>query len=318
MCSHPLPDNPGTAHDAGGRAARAPAWREDPLVASMPPAPQPERFPLVTLAILFLVAAALSLARAVLIPIALAILLSFILAPLVLMLQRRRVPRNAAVILVSLGAFVVIGGLVAVISLQLRDLARDLPAHEGNITRKLRDLGGEGPGILGNLLGLAEEVSEELGPKQQEQTIAIPVQVRERRATGLEVFPVIAPPLLGVLASAFLVVALTVSMLFTREELRNRVLRLVGHAQLASTTRAMDEAGRLISRYLLMQVVINSAFGAVFGLGLFLIGVPYSFLWGFFAAVFRFVPYVGTWAGGVLPLLVSLAVFEGWPEPILV
>ena len=119
-------------------------------------------------------------------------------------------------------------------------------------------------------------------------------------------------------AGAGLVIVLVVFMLIQREDLRNRLIRFVGYGRLTFTTRALEEAGQRISRYLLMQTIINSSFGLAVGLALYLIGVPYAVLWGFFAAVLRFIPYVGPFAAAIMPSALSLAVFEGWLWPILV
>jgi predicted PurR-regulated permease PerM len=125
------------------------------------------------------------------------------------------------------------------------------------------------------------------------------------------------PSLLEPLASARLVLVLVIFMLLNQSDLRNRLIRLASCSQL-TTTKALDEAGERISRYLLMQSIINGSFGVAVGLGLFLIGVPYALLWGFLAAVLRFVPYVGPAVSAILPSALSLAVFDGWVQPVLV
>ena len=126
------------------------------------------------------------------------------------------------------------------------------------------------------------------------------------------------PSLLEPLASAGLVLVLVIFMLLKHSDLRNRLIRLAGYSHLTTTTKALDEAGQRISRYLLMQSIINGSFGVAVGLGLFLIGVPYAMLWGFLAAVLRFVPYVGPAVSALLPSALSLAVFDGWVQPFLV
>jgi hypothetical protein len=111
---------------------------------------------------------------------------------------------------------------------------------------------------------------------------------------------------------------LVIFMLLKREDLRNRLLRLVGHGRLTVTTKAVDDAGQRISRFLLMQALINGTFGLSLAVGLFLIGVEYAFLWGFLAAILRYIPYLGTWIAAILPITLSLAMFEGWLQPLLV
>jgi hypothetical protein len=120
------------------------------------------------------------------------------------------------------------------------------------------------------------------------------------------------------LAGAGFVIVLTIFMLIRRENLRNRLIRLLGYGRLTVTTRALEEAGQRISRYLLMQSLLNGSFGISVGIGLFLFGLPYAFLWGFLAALLRFIPYVGSWAAAILPTILALAVFHGWLWPLLV
>jgi hypothetical protein len=115
-----------------------------------------------------------------------------------------------------------------------------------------------------------------------------------------------------------MVVIFTVFMLFKREDLRNRLLRLAGLGQLNLMTQALDDASDRVSRYLLMQFLVNAGFGTLFGLGLYLIGVPNPALWGVVAGLLRIVPYVGTFVAATLPLALSLAVFDGWLRPLLV
>ena len=126
------------------------------------------------------------------------------------------------------------------------------------------------------------------------------------------------PSLLQALASAGVVTVLVIFMLLERLELRDRLILLIGYRRMTATTRALDEAGARIARYLLMQSVINGSFGVALGLGLFLIGVPYAVVWGALAAALRFIPYIGAFVAALLPLAVSLAVFPGWLQPALV
>ncbi len=130
--------------------------------------------------------------------------------------------------------------------------------------------------------------------------------------------PLAIGPMVERFASAGLVIVLVIFMLIQREDLRNRLIRLVGYGRLTITTRALEEAGQRISRYLLMQTIINSSFGLAVGLALYLIGLPYAILWGFLAALLRFIPYIGPFAAAIVPSALSLAVFQGWLWPIVV
>jgi hypothetical protein len=145
-----------------------------------------------------------------------------------------------------------------------------------------------------------------------------PVVVRPRESFAFWPVPLAVGPMLERFAGVGLVIVLVIFMLFQREDLRNRLIRLVGYGRLTVTTRALEEAGQRISRYLLMQTLINSSFGLAVGFALYLIGLPYPILWGFLAAVLRFIPYVGPFAAAIMPSALSLAVFEGWLWPIVI
>ena len=257
-----------------------------------------------------LLTAILSLAQGLLIPIALAILLTFILAPAVVALQRRRVSRTWSVLIVVLAAFVCIGGGLFIITSQLHQLASDLPAHRENVKRKMQDLQ-QGQGVIQELGTMLDEIASGFKPT----TIMIPVSFRSDQKTGLETMQSVAEPVIHWVGSVGLVIAMTITMLFKREDLRNRLIRLAGHRQMTSTTRAIDEATQRISRYLVIQVAINAGFGAVLALGLAVLGVPYALLWGILAMIVRFIPYIGTWLAAVPPLVVSVAVSDGWFQP---
>jgi len=267
-----------------------------------------------------LVLLALWAAKSVLIPIAFAILLAFILTPVVALLQRRGLGRVGAVLVVMIVGMTAAVGIGAGLTSQLHSLVADLPKHKDRITDKLRTVLGSGPGLMEKLTGLFDEISHDLQTardRDNEQEVQ-KVIIQPEKISGMSLFPRLAGPVVGALGSISLMIALTVSILLKREDLRDRLLRLAGHGQLTSTTRAVDEGTKRISRYLVMQVLINSCFGLVFGIGLALIGLPHALLWGFLAAVLRFIPYIGTWLAAAFPLLLSVAVFDGWTQPLLV
>src|SRR5262245_30945326 len=165
---------------------------------------------------------------------------------------------------------------------------------------------------------MLDEISDEMqshGPRKEPRTI--PVRIQPDRTTGLGLLSLLAGPLAATLGSISLTIGLTVSMLLMREDLRNRLFLLLGEGHLTSTTRAMDDASQRISRHLLMQVILNTAFGTVVGLGLALLDVRYALVWGVLAALLRFVPYIGTWMAAFFPVVVSIAT-EGWVQPLLV
>ena len=281
----------------------------------------PRRIPAVQLLIsLALVTAALYLARKVLMPIALSVLLAFLLNPLVRVAERV-IPRGVAVLLVVALAFTVLGAAGWVMSSQVTSLAAELPKYRENIRSRIADLrGASRGGAIENLQSTARDVMRELDkdadgrPKQQ--TAERVVLTAPPRA--LLALPAAVAPITEALLQAGLGVALVGFLLLRRQELRNRLIRLVGESRLTLATKALDDAADRISRYLLALSAVNLAFGAAVGIGLLLIGLPYVLLWAAAAALLRFIPYIGTWSAALLPITLSLAVFEGWREPLLV
>jgi len=284
-----------------------------------PPSSGPQRSFLI-LATLALVVAFLYYAQKVLIPLALAILLTFVLLPAVNWLQHRGLRRTPAVLVAVVLAFSLLGTAGWLLTLEVRSLAAkiDEPGPKENIKDKIASLAGSGGGVIDKFTTMWQEVSEEFqklaaGREPSQKPLRVEIDT-----PSFAWLPNVLGPLVEFLASTLLVVMLVIFMLIRREDLRNRLLRVVGEGRLTLTTRALDEAGQRISRFLVMQLIINLGFGAMLGMGLFLVGVPYAFLWGFLAAVLRFIPYVGTWVAMVLPLAVSIALLEGWTQPLLV
>src|SRR5436305_1724495 len=291
---------------------------------------RPQRMSLLTLA---LITAGLYFGRQVLIPLALALLISFILTPLVQSLQHLRLRRAPAVLIVVVLVFGGIGGLAWTMGAQLVDLAETLPRYEQNIRGKAAALRGGGSWAMSEAKATVEHIQEELGIAPQGApaaapprlagkprttvTAPVPVTVVEPLPSPFAVLRTALSPLLRPLGTAGLVVVFVIFMLIRREDLRDRVLRLLGQGRLNATTQALDEAAHRVSRYLLMQCLINSGTAIAVGLGLLLIGVPNALLWGLLAGVLRFIPYAGPWMAATLPVLISLAVFPGWLQPIL-
>jgi predicted PurR-regulated permease PerM/methanogenic corrinoid protein MtbC1 len=297
---------------------------------------RPQRLSLLTLA---LITAALYFAREVLIPLALALLVSFILTPLVLRLQKMRLGRVPSVLLVVALVVAGVAGLGWAMGRQLVDLAETLPKYEQNIRAKVASLRGGSSGALDKAKNTVEHLQEELGiasstpppappprlggkPRGTTATPAavlatVPVTVVEPPASPLTVLRTTLFPLLGPLGTAGLVIVFVIFMMIQREDLRDRFLRLLGQGRLNTSTQALDEAGQRVSRYLLMQSLVNGGTGTAVGLGLYFIGVPNAILWGLLAAVLRFIPYAGPWIAASLPILISLAVFPGWQKPLL-
>jgi predicted PurR-regulated permease PerM len=259
-----------------------------------------------------LVVVVLYWAQAVLVPIALALLLTFVLAPPVTWLERwiGRVPAVlAAVTLV----FIILGLAGWAVARQLDHLANDLPTYRGNILAKIQDIRGAGKGgsvekLQETIEGIRTDLGQSSAPKG---TASRPVVVSSEVVRGFSGFSWLGP-IVGPLGTAGLVLAMMIFMLLERRDLRDRVIGLFGHGQLSITTKALDEAGTRVSRQLLMQSLVNLLYGIAAGLGLYVIGVPYASVWAALAAALRFIPYVGPVIGAGAPLLVSLAALPGW------
>jgi predicted PurR-regulated permease PerM len=266
---------------------------------------------------LVLVIAALYWAQKVLIPVALAVMLSFILSPAVLWLQRRRVPKVAAVILVVLLVFSLLGGIGWVVYSQVRDLAAQIPQHEKTIANKIIQLQGSDDSVFKQLGKMFQDIWAEVqGNTPSEVQAPMPVVIRNETPFNLSYVPAIAAPLLELIIDIVIVVMLVVFMLLNREDLRYRLIQLVGHSRLTVTTRALDEATQRISQFLNAQLLVNCIFGVCFTTALYFLGVPYAILWGFLSAMMRFVPYLGTWMSLFFPLMLSVAIAPGWAQPL--
>jgi len=266
--------------------------------------------------IIAVVVASLYWLQAVLIPLALAVLLTFLLSPMVGALQRRGLGRVPAVLVTVVLALSVLGGIGWTLTRQLVTFADELPQYSVNIHHRIADLRGVSKG--GSVEKVQKTVEDVVGEIQKTDKLGV---TRQKPITVvLEPPSILArlPTLLQASASAVVVTVLMIFMLLERRELRDRVILLIGYRRMTATTRALDEAGARISKYLLMQFIINGSFGVAVGLGLFLIGVPYAVIWGSLAAALRFIPYVGTFVAALLSLALSLAVFPGWLQPALV
>ena len=269
-----------------------------------------------------LVIASLYWAQAVLIPVALAMLLTFLLSPVVGALERLALGRLPSVIVVVVLAFSLLGGIGWIVTLQFGSVANELPTYRKNIREKIADIREAGKGgALEKVQETAEEVKEEFQKTDEPARLTEKprqVVVSAEESSTFWPIPLAIGPMVERFASAGLVIVLVIFMLIQREDLRNRLIRLAGYGRLTVTTMALEEAGQRISRYLLMQTVINSSFGLAVGLALYLIGLPYAILWGFLAALLRFIPYAGPFAAAIVPSALSLAVFQGWLWPIVV
>ncbi|MCP1550499.1 MULTISPECIES: AI-2E family transporter [Methylorubrum] len=285
-----------------------------------------------SLVVFAIIVAGLFLAREVLIPIAIAVLLSFVLGPLVNFLRRLRLGRAFAVLVSVLLAAGIIAAVSTVIGVQVAELAGDVPRYQRTVERKIEGLRagtlGQTMDYIANINRAIHQGGEETkeaaekakqqaardNPRKAEPEPPKPmvVQVEERRPGPLELATTVLAPVAQPLATAGIVFVVLLFILMQREDLRDRLIRLAGSSDLHRTTVAMDDAARRLSRYFLGQLALNSAFGLVIGVGLWIIGVPSPVLWGIFALVMRFVPYIGAFLSAVLPIALAAAVDPGW------
>lgn len=267
------------------------------------------------------VVAVLYLARDVLLPIAVALLLTFALAPVVTILRRSGLPRVLAVITTVLLAFLFIASFSIVVAVQVNDLAQNVTRYQYNILTKVRTLkeAGASSSIIERLSSVIERVGREIEGEGTSPTATegerelrpLPVEVVPR-AGPIEVLKSLILPLIGPLATTGLIVVVVIFMLLEREDLRDRFIRLAGYGDLHRTTEALQDAARRVGQYLWMQLVVNVTYAVPITIGLWLLGIPNAPLWGLLTLVLRFVPYIGPIIGMILPLFLALAVSPGW------
>ncbi|MEN3295322.1 MAG: hypothetical protein V7642_4575 [Burkholderiales bacterium] len=308
-----------------------------------PKAPTPERVPpveavspfasnsspapglnIMTAAVVLLTIAALYFGREIFLPFALAVLLSFLLVRPVNWLRRFRIPRVAAVVLVVASAVVLIGGISVFVGTQIVSLANNLPAYQKTMQEKIRSIRAAAPG--GGAIDRTTEVIQALGRelsnspdpsasgKRQpgvKKKEPIPVRIEPSDQEPFNTIQNMIGPLLAPIGTAGLVIIFIFFVLLEPSDLRDRFIRLAG-GELHRTTEALGEAAERVSRYLLMQLVVNASYGVPLGIGLYLIGVPGAFLWALMATLLRFVPYLGPVIAALFPLTLAFAVDSGW------
>jgi len=277
-----------------------------------------------------IIIAMLYFGREIFMPIALAILLSFVLAPVVVILQRIHVPRGLAVVSVAILAFALIFAMGSLLASQLTQLAGDLPRYQSTISEKIQSFRDTraGRGTLERASDMLKDLSKEIDkpkeaaparwpnliPNSSASGPQAPVQVEVRQPDpgALENLRALISPLVHPLATTGIIIIFVIFILLQREDLRNRVIRLAGSYDLQRTTAALDDAARRLSRLFLTQLILNGAFGVVIGLGLWMIGTPSAILWGILATALRFVPYIGAVIASAFPLALAVAVDPGW------
>ncbi|RZL28703.1 MAG: AI-2E family transporter, partial [Sphingomonas sp.] len=278
-----------------------------------------------------LVIAALYFGQEVLIPITLAVMLSFVLSPVVNMLQKLRLWRAPAVILTVLAALGLLGLIGTLIGSQAASLSANAPQYAQTIEAKVK-------GVQGFALSRMASITKQLGGnKSVAPAVAsagpspnldaarpatggprkpVPVEVVQESTSPFTIAKTVLAPILGPLETTVIVLIVAIFVLMQKEDLRDRFIRVFGSSDLHRTTRAMDDAGQRLSKYFLSQLAVNTCFGVVIGLGLWAIGVPSSAMWGLMAGLLRFVPYIGSFLAAVAPAALAAAVDPGWTMTI--
>jgi predicted PurR-regulated permease PerM len=273
----------------------------------------------------------LYVAQRVLMPVALALFFAFLLTPVVIKFQRWGLHRVVAVLSVTLLTAALFLGFGWLVVSQMVGLAGNLPSYTENINKKIAAVRALGEDTVWSRLetmihklGVEPDVPEAANPKDGLTTPETPIQqpapvvINQAEKPWLSWLASSVSPAAEFLGQVGLIIVLVVFMLLSREDLRNRFIRLIGHGRLTVTTKAVDDASQRLSRFLLVQLTINASFGLCVTLGLTLIGVDYALLWGFLIGVLRYVPYIGSPIAALFPIVLSIAQFDGWLQPALV
>ncbi len=280
--------------------------------------------PLTVIAVGVLIVTVLYFGREIFMPIALAVLLSFALAPVVRRFRLWHLPRVAAVLTAVMLAFLFVAGLTWLMAVQVTELARDLPRYQETMREKIVSLKGAAAAsdAMETASGVLERLSQEIARPNPGDAPAVtiggdarapvPVVVREPPPGPLDTLASLIEPLIHPFAITGIVIIFVIFILLQREDLRNRFIKLVGAGDLQKATAALDDAAGRLSRLLLTQLLMNTVFGIVIGVGLTLIGVPIAALWGMLAGILRFVPYIGGIIAAGLPVALAAAVDPGW------
>lgn len=285
---------------------------------------------LINLGAAAIIIAGIYFGREIFVPLALAILLSFVLTPFVSRLQLWRIPKALAVLIAAAGAFIIIFSLGGLMVSQAGKLADELPGYQATLRTKIESLRGltAGSGTLERASKVLKDLNIELtSPSPTDAPVRLDgkrspegpllVEIRQPDPTALSTLVAIIQPLLQPLTTTGIVLIFTIFILAQRQDLRNRLVRLAGSNDIQRTTAALDDAGERLSKLFLTQLVFNAFFGLTIGLGLWLIGVPSAPLWGLVAMIMRFVPYIGAPIAAVFPLILAAAVGPDWQMLIL-
>ncbi len=287
-----------------------------------------------SLVVVALVIAALVLGQDILIPLAVATLIAFILNPIVRRLMNWRVPEGLAVSLVLMGVIAATVMMSTVLTTQMLSLAAELQTYKQNLVEKVRYVSafGKGEGAIKRATDAVENLGAAIEnefrpvagtpPTTSPQPGAAPSkpvvgpavvpnsgkQIADTEDGSLSALKILGAPL----AKTALTLLFTLFLLLQHQDLRDRIVRVAGTDNLSGTTAAMDDAGTRLSRLFLAQAMLNVGFGVFVGIALAVIGVPNPILWGVLTAIMRFVPFIGSFIAAVPPIILAAAVDPGW------
>src|SRR6516165_2748057 len=278
---------------------------------------------LVQLAYLIVFLSLCSWAKDFLLPIVLAALTSFLVAPLVSRLESWGFHSIIAVFAVVAVAFALLGAVCTTVSIETLDLVNSLPKYSDNIRARWESIQKGPPGPVNaafrNVGELIADLNKSSSPAETSHNQFEPTKVQIVSGTGdiLSMLRTGMTPVLAPAASFAVVVVLVVFMLLERKQLRDRFLRIIGKSHAVTSALAVDEAGSRLSRFLLVQLQVNTAFAIAVAAGLYMIGIPNAILWAILTLVLRFLPYVGLWISAFFPLALSIAISTNWMQPTL-
>lgn len=265
-----------------------------------------------------LIVAALHYAKGLFLPLSLAALLSLLLLPLVKGVERSGLGRIPSILVVALAAFLAVGAFGWITIRQVSELGKNLPEYKGRVIAKAGSLGYLGKGLKELQAALAEVENKVTAPAAERDVAPTPVVVVPSPSKPLDLIGRAVVSGIDPLGTTVFVLILSIFILIYHVDLMERLVHMVGDSRVNATTQTVTEAVRGVSRYLFLQTALNAGFGILVAIGLRALGLPHAFLLGMLAALFKFVPYVGTWAAALLPFLLSVAISDGWSRPVAI
>ncbi len=260
--------------------------------------------------------------RELLIPLAVAILVAFVLKPIVSLLTRLRIPRTIAVLIATLLSAIVVVGLLYLLSSQVMDLSTKLPNYRQNLSDKMHSIHNAIESRVGRFSDNIESIKKEMASTKPEKATGLQFELKAAQENDgsdtLSMMSAIAAPVLTQIELAGLVFLYVLFILLDLAVVNKRLEWLSEHLRLGVPVEVVDEAFVKVSQYLRVQLLINVCYAFLTSLALMLIGVPNALLWGVLAGVLRYVPFIGPWIGAALPFILSIAIFPGWGKPMLV